>query len=122
MERRKYILFVVSLIVLALSACSLQQTQALPTAAPTHTLQPGRGISSEERELPLTDADVPRISLEEAQAALESGEAIIVDVRSSGAFEASHVAGAISVPLGVIEQDLANVPLTNDKWIITYCT
>ncbi len=103
---------------LALSACSPQQTQA----PPTHTLQPGRGLSSEERELPLTDAEVPRISLEEAQAALESGAAVIVDVRNLGAFEASHVAGGISVPLGVIERDLANVPLNKDQWIITYCT
>jgi rhodanese-related sulfurtransferase len=65
---------------------------------------------------------VPRISPEEAQAALESGAAVIVDVRSSEAFEASHVAGAISVPLGAIERDLANVPLDKDQWIITYCT
>jgi 3-mercaptopyruvate sulfurtransferase SseA len=108
--------------VLALSACSPQRTQAPPTAVSTHTLQPGRGITSDERELPVTDADVPRISPEEAQAALESGAAVIVDVRSSEAFEASHVAGAISVPLGAIERDLANVPLDKDQWIITYCT
>jgi rhodanese-related sulfurtransferase len=65
---------------------------------------------------------VPRISLEEARVALESGAAVIVDVRNPGAFEASHVAGAISVPLGIIERDLANVPLDKDQRIITYCT
>jgi rhodanese-related sulfurtransferase len=72
--------------------------------------------------LPVTDADVPRISLEEARAALESGAAVMIDVRSPGAFEESHVAGAVSVPLGVIERDLANVPFDKDQWIITYCT
>jgi hypothetical protein len=122
MQRIKHISLMILTLAFVLSACSAQPTQAPPTVAPTHTLQPGRGISSEERELPLTDADVPRISLEEAQTALESGAAVIVDVRSTEAFEASHVAGAISVPLGVIERDLANVPLNRDQWIITYCT
>jgi hypothetical protein len=120
MQRRKYISLMI--LMLALSACSAQPTQAPPATTPTQTLQPGHGISSEERELPLTEADVPRISLEEAQAALESGMAVIVDVRSSGAFEESHIAGAISIPLGAIERDLANVPLNKDQWIITYCT
>ena len=122
MQRIKYILLMILMLPFALSACSAQPTQAPPTAAPVPSLQPGRGITSEERELPVTDADVPRISLEEAQAALQSGAAVVVDVRNSGAFEASHVTGAISVPLGAIERGLADVPLDRDQWIITYCT
>ena len=81
-----------------------------------------RGITSEERELPLTDAEVPRVSLEEAKAALDSGAAILVDVRSPDAFEASHAVGAISVPLGEIERNITGLPLEKDQWIITYCT
>ena len=65
---------------------------------------------------------MPRISLEEAQAAFESGAAIIVDVRHPNDFETSRVAGAISVPLIGIERDLSSVPLDKDQWIITYCT
>ena len=106
-----------------LSACSAQPTtQTLPTAVPTPTIQPGRGITSDEQELPLTEAEVPRVSLEAAKAALDSGAAILVDVRSPSAFEASHIAGAISVPLGQIERELTQVPLEKDQWIITYCT
>ena len=122
MQRIKQFSLMVLMLAFALSACSAPPTQAPPTVALTHTLQPGRGTASEERELPQTDADVPRISVEEARAALESAAAVIVDVRSSDAFEASHVAGAISVPLGIIERDLANVPLEKEQWIITYCT
>lgn len=123
MQRTRYILFITLLAASILSACSAQPaTQASPTAVPTPTLQPGRGITSDEQQLPLTEAEVPRVSLEEAKAALDSGAAILVDVRSPNAFEESHIAGAISVPLGQIERDLTQVPLDKDQWIITYCT
>jgi hypothetical protein len=122
MDRSKRILFVILVILFMLSACSAQPTQAPPTTVPTPTIQPGHGITSEEQELPLTEADVPRISVEEARAAHESGAAVIVDVRNPSSFETSHVAGAISVPLLMIERDLTNVPLNKAQWIISYCT
>jgi hypothetical protein len=120
MNGTKRILFVILLMLFVLSACSAQPTQAQPTSAPTTIIEPGSTQAS--GDLPQTEADVPRISVEEAQVAFESGAAIIVDVRSPDAFEESHIAGAISVPLGAIERDLANVPLNKDQWIITYCT
>jgi 3-mercaptopyruvate sulfurtransferase SseA len=120
MDRPKRILFVSLMVLFVLSACSGQSTQALPTSAPTTIFEPG--FTQPAGDLPQTDADVPRVSLEEARAALDSGAAIIVDVRSPSAFEESHVAGAISVPLGMIERELASVPLNKDQWIITYCT
>jgi rhodanese-related sulfurtransferase len=72
--------------------------------------------------LPQTDAEVPRVSLPDALAALESGEAVIVDVRSPDSYEASHIAGAISIPLEVIQTDPNALSLDKDQWIITYCT
>lgn len=110
----------VAVILLLLSACSAQPTQVQPTSIPTTILEPASTQPS--GELPQTDADVPRLSIEEARAALESGAAVIVDVRSPSAFEESHIPGAISVPLGTIERDLTTVPLNKDQWIITYCT
>jgi 3-mercaptopyruvate sulfurtransferase SseA len=81
--------------------------------APTATPAPGPH---------LTDADVPRVSPADAKAALDSGEAVLVDVRSAGSYELEHAAGALSVPLGDIEEHPAAVPLDKAKWIITYCT
>lgn len=72
--------------------------------------------------IPLTEAEVPRVSLEEAKLALESGNAVVVDVRDPQAYEASHVAGAISIPLGTIETDPSGIGLDKEQWIITYCT
>jgi hypothetical protein len=115
MLRLRYIPFVV---LLFMSACSARPTQVQPTLAPTQIIEPA--FTAEN--LPRSEADVPRISVEEAKAAFESGEAIIVDVRRSDFFESSHIAGAISVSLSDIEQNPAGVPLDREQWIITYCT
>jgi len=122
MQRKRYDLFIILWAAAILSACSAPPTQVPPTSARTQALQSGHGITSEERELPLTEADVPRVSLEVAKAALDSGAAILVDVRSPNAFEASHAVGAISVPLGEIERNITGLTLEPDQWIITYCT
>jgi rhodanese-related sulfurtransferase len=73
-------------------------------------------------DLPQSEAEVPRVSIEEARAAFESGMAVIVDVRSPSAFEASHIAGAISIPLGEIERNPTELAIGENQWIITYCT
>ncbi|MEW5941206.1 MAG: rhodanese-like domain-containing protein, partial [Chloroflexota bacterium] len=88
-------------------------TPTILAAAPTATtIRPG---------LPLTEADVPRVTVEEARAAFERGEAVIVDVRSEYAFAESHIPGAISIPLNLIEEDPSSVRLDKSTWIIAYC-
>ena len=72
--------------------------------------------------IPQTEDAVPRVKIEEAKAALESGKAVIVDVRSAESFAAGHAAGAISIPLTEFENNIDNLPLDKDQWIITYCT
>lgn len=72
--------------------------------------------------VPLTEADVPRVAVEDAKAAFDEGTAIIVDVRSRQAYDLGHVTGALSIPLDEFEADIAGVDLPKDQWIITYCT
>ena len=120
MKRTKSILFLLLPLVIALSACSAGPTQAQPTSAPTQIIEPV--FTQPAGDIPLTEAEVPRVSIEEARAALESGAAIIVDVRSPSAFESGHIAGAISLPLGEIERNPTGLSLAKDQWIITYCT
>ena len=121
MQKIRSILFLLVVVATLLSACSAQPTQAPPTAAPTRVERPSGSLLTSQ-ELPETEAGVPRVTLEVAKAALDSGAAVLVDVRSPNAFEASHIAGAVSVPLGQIERDLTQVPLAQGQWIITYCT
>lgn len=77
---------------------------------------------SAQSELPRTEDAVPRVDVATAKAALDSGAAIIVDVRSAAAYNESHVAGALSIPLNEFETNIANLGLDKEQWIITYCT
>jgi hypothetical protein len=120
MQRLRPIPFVILMAATILSGCSAQLTQETPAAEPTPVAPSGNPLTS--GDLPLTEADVPRMSIETAKVAREGGAAIMVDVRSPSAFEASHIAGAVSVPLGEIERNPTGLTLAKDDWIITYCT
>jgi flagellar basal body-associated protein FliL len=64
--------------------------------------------------------DVQRISLEETTQKMESGEAVLVDVRSRSSYDNAHAAGAISVPEDEVDARLSELP--RDKLLIFYCT
>jgi len=119
MSRKACILFAITILILSVSACRAQP-QNEPSAAPTQILEPA--FTQPAGDLPLTEEEVPRVTVEEAKAALDSGAAIIVDVRSPDAYETNHIAGAINIPLGEFETNPANLNLDKDEWIITYCT
>jgi len=114
---RKYTL-ILSILILAALACNASLPQAAePTTIPT---QPQ--AQNQTGNIPQTEADVPRISVEDAKAAFDSGQAIIVDVRSADSYSAAHAAGAVSIPLDNFENNIGNLSLKKDQWIITYCT
>ena len=64
--------------------------------------------------------EIQRVSIDETKAALDSGSALVVDVRSAEAYQGSHISGAINIPLEELESRLGE--LDQAKWIITYCT
>jgi rhodanese-related sulfurtransferase len=63
--------------------------------------------------------EVRRVTIPELQAALEKGEAVVVDVRGSVEFKLGHIKGARNVPLGLIPQQIKDLP--RDRLIVTYC-
>lgn len=67
-----------------------------------------------------TFPQVARVSLDEARTALDAGTALFVHVRDATSFAAGHIPGAVSLPLGTLEQHLGE--LDPQAWIITYCT
>ncbi|HLO31689.1 MAG TPA: rhodanese-like domain-containing protein [Anaerolineales bacterium] len=120
MPKKHFVLLAISILVLSLPACNAQATQTeLP---PTTTQIVEATLTQLPAALPLTEAEVPRVSVQEAKVAFDSGEALIVDVRSPEAYAASHVPGALNVSLGEIETNPAGLKLAQDQWIITYCT
>jgi 3-mercaptopyruvate sulfurtransferase SseA len=67
---------------------------------------------------PLSSQDVPRISLEDAKAAFDSGEATFVDVRDADSYNYAHISGAINIPISELESRMDEIPM--DNLIILY--
>lgn len=120
-----------SVLILATLACNFMSQQLAPKATNAPTLIPTAILelttiveptSSPRLDLPRDEAAVPRVSVEQAKAALDSGAAVIVDVRSAQSYQQEHIAGAISIPLADIEFNPTSLTLDKKQWIITYCT
>lgn len=50
---------------------------------------------------------------------LDTGEAVLIDVREVSEYEAGHIAGAINIPIRTLTQNLDKVP--TDKPVMIYC-
>ena len=98
-------------LLLLLMACSL--AQPIQPAQPT---QPAPVIG--EPQIP--ESEIPRVPLQEARNAFDSGAAVFVDVRAASSYESAHIPGALSIPTDEIETRLNE--LDPAQWIITYCT
>ena len=99
----------VVMIYTALTAC------AAPTAQPL--AEPTNPPASPGVEAP---QEVQRVTLEESKAAFDSNAALFLDVRTADSYAASHIPGALSIPLEELETRVTE--LDPDQWIISYCT
>ncbi len=66
-----------------------------------------------------SEADVPRISIEEAKKALDDGSVVFVDARAEEGYRQGHIKGAVSIPTAT---DEAFRSLPKGKKIVVYCT
>jgi Rhodanese-like domain len=129
-QRKKKIFSAIAILVFTMLACNYVAPTRAPQITPTVIVpSPSPALtaiveptSAAAPKLPLTDADVPRVALDQAKVAFDSGAAIFVDVRTPQAYEAKHIKGAISIPLGEIEINPTGLKLDKNQWIITYCT
>ena len=125
LKSKTNILLAIIILAFTVQACGAAPTtepELIPTQIPpsTQIIEP---VSTQpQADLPESEAAVPRVTVEEAKAALESGAAIIVDVRSAEAYEASRIPGAINIPLEEFEANPTDLKLDKEQWIITYCT
>ncbi|HMZ06942.1 MAG TPA: rhodanese-like domain-containing protein [Anaerolineales bacterium] len=122
----KKILFILT-ISFIIAACGSSSEKLVPSPMPEGGQSYPNPTENQAQSYPnptgvLTEADVPRIKVEDAKAALDSGQAILIDVRSTDAYADSHAAGAISISLDKFENNIANLSLDKEQWIITYCT
>ena len=63
---------------------------------------------------------IPRITARALREKIARGEVRIIDVRDADSFLASHIPGALQIPLSFIESEVPY--LRGPKPIVTYCT
>lgn len=91
------------------------------TTAPTNMAAPSPMAAASPAPAAAPEDNIPRVSVEEAKAALAKGEAIVIDVRGTDAFKLSHIKGAIDFPISRLEQgDFKGLP--KSKQVIAYCS
>jgi hypothetical protein len=64
--------------------------------------------------------EVTRISPAEAHEQQQAGTGVIIDVRGAQFYQASHAAGAVSIPEDDLVAQMEELP--TDKTLIFYCT
>ena len=67
-----------------------------------------------------TPSPAPRMEVSECQKRVAAGKAVIVDVRDAAAYKASHIAGALWVPLDTVAAK-ADELKKSGKAIVAYC-
>jgi 3-mercaptopyruvate sulfurtransferase SseA len=70
--------------------------------------------------VPLTDADVERISVSDAKAAFDSESALFVDTRDLDSYNQGHIPGAVLITSSQVDSKLSELDASFP--IITYCT
>ena len=64
-------------------------------------------------------ADAEAVSMQELLERAGSGQVIVVDTRPAHEFASGHIAGAISIPIDELQEQLANLP--KRKEFVAYC-
>jgi Rhodanese-like domain len=114
-----------TLIAVALIAVTANAQYKTPSTPPP--TQPGAVQVAPNNNIQVTTATNPddeltkarRINRAEAMKLVKEKKAVWIDVRGKDAYDQSHIPGAISIPLGELNDNLTKLPPR--KFLITYC-
>ena len=77
-------------------------------------------VSSEENEL--AETAYMKISAEDAKEIMDStDDFVLIDVREDDEYAGGHIAGALLIPYGEIEERAENELMDKDQTILVYC-
>jgi rhodanese-related sulfurtransferase len=64
---------------------------------------------------------INQCDVEEAQAIIKQQDALLLDVRTRGEFQAGHLKGAILIPVSELQARMSELALWKDKPVLVYC-
>lgn len=89
-----------------------------PAVTPTTAISNVQAPTNLQADIPYPE--VERVSLSDAKAAFDAGEAVFIDVRGDQVYAMAHIPGALSIALADLTTRLNE--LDPQQRIITYCT
>ncbi len=106
-----FTLFILGLV----TACQQASTQT-----PGQTTNQAKNVKPSPTAAPHAEDNAQRISLKDAKAAYDSGNALFIDTRPDTAYKGEHIKGAINIPAGETDKHIAELP--KNKQLIFYCS
>ncbi len=126
MNKRTVAIAGISLIAILLAGYAATRSPAVtapdvPVAASTTVAAPA-AAPVKEAGVPTSASlkAIPRIDATTLHDRMGRGEVVVIDVRDIDSYTASHIAGAMHIPLSRIEGEIPY--LKGSKPIVTYCT
>ena len=110
---RNLVFVVAAMAVVALVGFAVVHSSQKP--APSTAVEP----AAAQKATP-PPANVPFMEQTEAKQLLDRNAVTMLDVRDADAYVASHVAGALQIPLARVEGEIPYLP--KEKPIVAYCT
>lgn len=105
-------------VVAALVAFALTRTRRTEMSVPL-AAAPAAASAAQDHDH-AAEAGVRRITAAELRAAIEGGNAVVIDVRDVDSYAAGHIPGSMHIPLSFIESQTQYLP--RGKTIVAYCT
>jgi rhodanese-like protein len=116
---RTTLLLIGAAVVIALVGWAMmRQARMSPPAISTRTATTDTAPRTVTQEPELVT--VPRTRLDVAKQEIDKGAVLVIDVRDADSYIASHIPGAVQIPLARVEGEISYLP--KDKPILTYCT
>ena len=80
----------------------------------------GAEVTTSTPAMRMPHPDIPRISVGDAKAAFDLGNAVFIDTRGEPYFSQGHIPGAVTITEDELPERLDE--FNPSDWIITYCT
>jgi hypothetical protein len=122
MNKRTVAIAGVSLIALFFAAYATMRSNVVSAPDAPSVVSSAPAAPVKEAQVP-TGASlkaIPRIDATTLHDRMTRGEVVVIDVRDIDSYTASHIAGAMHIPLSRIEGEIPY--LKGSKPIVTYCT